>query len=1603
MTRRRPLAALLAVAGLLAWAPRARADEVYATVERTAAPGERALVKVRSDAGGPATLVVFRVESPTTFLDAGLDPSHGETLYPPLKARLDEALRAGGPNAPAPFRLPGEARPTAPAGDPGALTYVALVKATLPAAAQGKSEAVVEVPLPASGLYLVEVRRAEAATLVAALSSRLALVQKRDPSRVLVWAVDRRTGLPIQDVGVEARAAGKVLATAKTDGSGLASLAVSGSPSLEVRGAVADDVAFGAEPYHPASADDLRVHAFTHQPAYRPGERVEAKGVVRAVREGRCVLAAEAREAVVRFVAAGEKELGRATAAVSRDLGTFAAGLDLPKDAPTGDATLVVEILGKSYAAPFRIEEYRRPSFEVSVEAKPARVASGAPVAFDVAATHFEGGPVVGGHVVWDLAFHRVDRDLFPTDEMARLFFGTEREAFAAVPAGHGEGSLDEKGRLHLDSKGFETKEDGYLSLVATVIGPDRTAVSSTGTAAVTARPLTVALKTDRHVYGAEGVARVTVKAVLADGSPASAREGVLTAARVTEGATGAPEERVTASRTFTTDEKGSASLDVPFSENGRYALAVAMPRAASEPAGPPASAVLHAWVVGDRADVGYTGDRLEVVADKDSYAVGETARILVLSPAGARPFLWTSEGARISGEKVYAFERKKTTGAGSNAVVDVPVGAADAPNAYVGVCVVDQGNLLSASTMLRVPPVDRLLVPRIETDKPEYEPGRTARVEVSVSDASGKPAAGVEVAVAIVDDSLYALYSDPSAPLETFFHPLRRNDVATGGPIHLLSTGWGVFSPPSPAKPAALGLTGGSAGAPPPAGAVPAPNAPPVPSPRPAAAAEPAPRADPARGSDERLRFRLGETAGEGSREEHARFGDGGADGAEKKDAKEGGEGPLAARADFRAAIWWSPTLRTGPDGRTEALGVPLAESLTRWRVTASAVDASTRVGTSVSTFRTAKKVLTRVTLPRFLRATDRVEAPWVLHSLLGEPAEASFVARVGGLDVKGPYQGTETLAAGALVTHDLSLSAPRIGRAVVRGEIRTTAGGDASETSIEVLPQGIPKTLVASAWSDGGRATLPPLSLPRTAEPGTARLKVVVAPSYAQAAVAALPYLADYPYGCTEQTMSRLVPVVVAKVARDVFKAPLSGRLAELDSMLDAGLSRLERLQHQDGGFGWWEADASDAYMTAYVAHGLTRAIPVAKDPARAKAVLDRACAWLEKAVPRGADSPIGAAGEMAVMALAEAGRLDAKRVGTLPGDGILSTPSLVRAFHLRALVAAKGAPADVASHARDLAARAARDAQGVRWQDSFDAPGRRWEDDAVETTAWCLGALLAADAKHPDLVPGARWLLSQRANGDRWRSTRDTAACVAFLSRLAAVTGDAGAGRDVLVELNGRALGTVGVTPQDAWSATATLEVPASELPAAPLVVTAVPGSGSVSVSAALSFTETGPAIDAANSGFRVERSWHRIDRSGPIPHRLAWTETVPTGTVVEAWVIVVAENPGELVMVTSPHPAGFEPERVLVDVEGKSPAWAKADHVETRDDRTVFFVKAMEAGKPYVFRHTLRATHVGSFTALPAQAELMYFPEFRGNSKGEVLEISKSTPAGREGGR
>jgi uncharacterized protein YfaS (alpha-2-macroglobulin family) len=143
--------------------------------------------------------------------------------------------------------------------------------------------------------------------------------------------------------------------------------------------------------------------------------------------------------------------------------------------------------------------------------------------------------------------------------------------------------------------------------------------------------------------------------------------------------------------------------------------------------------------------------------------------------------------------------------------------------------------------------------------------------------------------------------------------------------------------------------------------------------------------------------------------------------------------------------------------------------------------------------------------------------------------------------------------------------------------------------EVKIPVRPRGARVMAVASGIVQG--TWTHEFDLPEGVDLESVTIDVT-AGTPADAIRQALPTLAGFPYGCVEQTMSRFLPSVVAGRAMKRLGIADEGLEAELPAMVAKGLMRLYKFQHEDGGWGWWQTDATDEGMTAYVVYGLATA---------------------------------------------------------------------------------------------------------------------------------------------------------------------------------------------------------------------------------------------------------------------------------------------------------------------------------------------------------------------------------------------------------------------------
>jgi uncharacterized protein YfaS (alpha-2-macroglobulin family) len=235
------------------------------------------------------------------------------------------------------------------------------------------------------------------------------------------------------------------------------------------------------------------------------------------------------------------------------------------------------------------------------------------------------------------------------------------------------------------------------------------------------------------------------------------------------------PVDKVVASCAATTAANDTASCEVNPPGAGYYILRAK----AKDGRGNPIASSTSMYVTGEGAKMAwpvYDGAKLELVTDKKSYEVGDTATILIKSPFALADALVTVERQGVHDQRRIAVKGPMPT-------IKVPITNDLWPNAYVGVQLIkartapvkDKGQDVGAPAFrigyaeLVVNPEARRLDVKVKPSKKELKPGEEVEVELAVTGRDGKPAKA-DVAFYAVDEGVLMLtgYKTPD-PLPVF------------------------------------------------------------------------------------------------------------------------------------------------------------------------------------------------------------------------------------------------------------------------------------------------------------------------------------------------------------------------------------------------------------------------------------------------------------------------------------------------------------------------------------------------------------------------------------------------------------------------------------------------------------------------------------------------------------------------------------------------------------------------------------------------------------------------------------------------------------------
>ncbi|WP_108665957.1 alpha-2-macroglobulin family protein [Euzebya rosea] len=1454
-----------------------------------------------------------------------------------------------------------------------------------------------------------------------------------DGEQLVVWTTDLRDGSPI--AGAEVAHDG---GTATTDADGLATFRLDSSGDPTITATVGDQTAvlgsgwrerWQAQPRNDVS----RWYVFDDRGLYRPGETVRLKGWIRQLRlSGNADLVLPGDGASVDYqVFDGQyTEIGSGQVDLNA-LGAFDLAIELPAGANLGYGTIAFQLSGVPglqdtfFEHPLRIEEFRRPEFEVATRAEsPAPHVVTSPITVAAEATYFAGGGLPNAPVTWTVS-HR-DGTYEPPGWEGFSFgifvpwwfvgggsfggrgfeaeFGAFEQDICCFPGGEEtverfEGVTDASGAhfLEIELEGDAPDQPTLVSANAAVEDVNRQAFASTTDLLVHAGQRYLGLRSDRAFVRQGDPIRMDAVLTDIDGTAIVGEPLVLTAERlVEEYVDGVLTETAVDPRTCElTSAAEPQRCEFATEVGGRYRISGTV----TDADGGTNRTEYEMWVSGAEAvpTRRIEQEQLTLIPARQDYVVGDTAEILVPAPFGPATGLVTVTHNGIASTRVVGV----TDG---SAVVEIPLADDMVPGITVQVDLVgaaprllDDGSpapdlparpaYATGSVRIDVPPTSRTLTVDAVPRDTAIVPGGSTAVDVTVTDAAGTPVEGADLAVVVVDEAVLSLIGyDLADPVATF-----HGDLYTWLDSEYLRRTILLSRADTPVPAGTDGDREESV----------------------------------AEGAEDEALFEVTEDAAADT--------DGTAGGATAAAAplaatpegEQGGGAPIEVRSDFDALAVFAPSVTTDAAGRA-TVDVDLPDNLTRYRILAVAASGNDRFGKGESTLTARLPLQVRPSAPRFANFGDAFQLPVVLQNQTDTDLTADVVLETANLAVEGPDETrtgtTVTVPANNRVEVRFPVTAADAGTARFRATAVSSSGdGESADSATVSLPVHTPTTSESFATYgvvDEG-AVAQPLLTPDGVVPQFGGLEVTTSSTALQALTDAVLYLSDYPYTSSDAFASRILASAALRDVLEAFEAEQLPPAAEIEQTVAADIAGLVGLQNDDGGWPVWQRNRpTEPYHTIQAAHALIAARDAGYDVP--SGTLDRALERLRsiEAVidPEWSETTRQTIRAYAVHVRDLAGDRDPGRAAevyralegatgdddTLPLDAIAWLWPVVDDADIRAAI-----ERTFANQVTETPS-AATFVTGYG-EDAYLVLGSDRRTDGIVLDAYL------DQQPDSDLVPKiVNGLIANQKQG-RWDNVQENAFVLLALKRyfdtFEATTPDFVA-RVWLGDLYAAEHPYQGRSTDSMLTVVPTAELLSRE---DPTIVLSKDGEGRLYYRLGLRTAPDDLRLEPRDEGFVVERAYEAVGDPGDVVLGDDGTWRIRAGAEVRVRLTMVADSRRVNMALVDPLPAGLEivnpalaaspalppePEEPsdfpspgeiccdLFDSIGWFPTWF--DHQNLRDDRAEAFSGYLPAGT-YTYDYIARATTPGTFVVPPTKAEEIYTPEVFGRSATDTVVV------------
>ncbi|HET6879013.1 MAG TPA: tetratricopeptide repeat protein, partial [Pirellulales bacterium] len=620
----------------------------------------------------------------------------------------------------------------------------------------------------------------EATTLV--IQSDLDMIVKSSRDEIFVFAENLRTGRPWPKARLLISNGQQVFAEGETGEDGVFQKSYDELKSAgDVRvfavadGSVASN-AVGLNGVGVSTGLTARGYIYTDRPAYRAGQLVHVRGIVRNVADDRFTIDDgkkfhfEVYDGRSRLIRQDEVTLGK--------FGSFHAHFLLPETSVVGDCRIqVYDDSGQNYQGGFRVHEYQLEPVRLAVDAERKVFYRGEEITGKITAKFYYGAPLADREIRYQLAGGRVYT-----------------------------GTTDEKGELEFKLATREYRESQTLPLVVTLA--ERNLQTSVNFYLAT-QGFSIGLSTVRKVFVSGETFEVSLNTHDAEGKPIGEKLSLHVLKRTTvEGKVGEVEVE---EHEVTTDQDGKARLTLRLEEGGQFVLRAE----GADRFDNPISGTSQVQISDDSDRV-----RVRILADRHTFKVGDKATVQLHWREAPALALVTYQGGKVldyqlvqlkTGANELAIPMTTLLAPNFDLAVSVMTDTRSVGNALRGVPRADaqpgvpehedrsssgaprnategvphrKGADIVAEIAENAPPpkrfheasspftVERELRVSIETKPKAGEvarPGEDVEVTVTATDPQGK-AVEAELSLAMIEQALFEMFGSNVSPIADFF-----------------------------------------------------------------------------------------------------------------------------------------------------------------------------------------------------------------------------------------------------------------------------------------------------------------------------------------------------------------------------------------------------------------------------------------------------------------------------------------------------------------------------------------------------------------------------------------------------------------------------------------------------------------------------------------------------------------------------------------------------------------------------------------------------------------------------------------------------------------